>query len=246
MPAYELIVGLRYTRAKRRNHFISFISLISMGGMALGVAALIVVLSVMNGFQEELRSRILSSISHIEIRGVGQGGGLTDWQSVAEVARNNPEVIGVAPYVEGQGLLAVGENVRGVVVRGVDPALENSVADFAKHMRRGRFDELKPGEFGIVLGADLATRLNIPVGERVTMVVPQAQVTPIGALPRLKQFRVVGIFEFGLNEADGGLALINIADAQKIYQLGDAVSGVRLKLADLFAAAGVARELAGK
>ena len=224
----------------------AFISLISMGGMALGVAALIVVLSVMNGFQQELRSRILASISHVEIRGVGGNGGLTDWKSVAEVARTQPEVIGVAPYVEGQGLLAVGENVRGVLVRGVDPELENSVADFSRHMRRGRFDELRPGEFGIILGADLATRLNIPVGERLMLVTPQAQVTPIGALPRLKQLRVVGIFEFGLNEADGNLALINIADAQKIYQLGDAVSGVRLKLDDLFAAPRVARELGGK
>jgi lipoprotein-releasing system permease protein len=243
---YELIIGLRYTRAKRRNHFISFISLISMGGMALGVAALIVVLSVMNGFQEELRSRILASISHVEIRGVGPGGGLADWKAVAEQVRNHPQVIGVAPYVEGQGLLAVGDNVRGVLVRGVDPELENSVADFNKHMKRGRFDELRPGEFGIILGADLASRLNIPVGERVMLVTPQAQVTPIGAMPRLKQFRVVGIFEFGLNDADGNLALINIADAQKIYQLGDAVSGVRLKLDDLFAAPRVARELAGK
>jgi lipoprotein-releasing system permease protein len=243
---YELIIGLRYTRAKRRNHFISFISLISMGGMALGVAALIVVLSVMNGFQEELRSRILASISHVEIRGVGPGGGLADWKAVAEQVRTHPQVIGVAPYVEGQGLLAAGENVRGVLVRGVDPELENSVADFSKHMRRGRFDELRPGEFGIILGSDLASRLNIPVGERVMLVTPQAQVTPIGAMPRLKQFRVVGIFEFGLNDADGNLALINIADAQKIYQLGDAVSGVRLKLDDLFAAPRVARELAGK
>jgi lipoprotein-releasing system permease protein len=241
---YELIIGLRYTRAKRRNHFISFISLISMGGMALGVAALIVVLSVMNGFQQELRSRILAAISHVEIRGVG--GGLANWKAVAEQARSHPQVIGVAPYVEGQGLLAVGENVRGVLVRGVDPELENSVADFSKHMKRGRFDELRPGEFGIILGADLASRLNIPVGERLMLVTPQAQVTPIGAMPRLKQFRVVGIFEFGLNDADGNLALINIVDAQKVYQMGDAVSGVRLKLDDLFAAPRVARELAGK
>jgi lipoprotein-releasing system permease protein len=243
---YELIIGLRYTRAKRRNHFISFISLISMGGMGLGVAALIVVLSVMNGFQEELRSRILASISHVEIRGVGPGGGLADWKVVAEQARTHPQVIGVAPYVEGQGLLAVGENVRGVLVRGVDPELENSVADFSKHMKRGRFDELRPGEFGIILGADLASRLNIGVGERVMLVTPQAQITPLGALPRLKQFSLVGIFEFGLNDADGNLALINLADAQKLYQHGDAVSGVRLKLDDLFAAPRVARELAGK
>ncbi|MBK7471034.1 MAG: lipoprotein-releasing ABC transporter permease subunit [Betaproteobacteria bacterium] len=245
MSSYELTIGLRYTRAKRRNHFISFISLISMGGMALGVAALIVVLSVMNGFQEELRSRILASISHVEIRASGSGG-LADWKAVAGQVSGQPQVIGVAPYVEGQGLLAVGENVRGVLVRGVDPTLENTVADFDKHMKRGRFDELRAGEFGIILGADLAARLNIGVGERVMLVTPQAQITPIGAMPRMKQFRLVGIFEFGLNDADGTLALINIADAQKIYQLGDAVSGVRLKLDDLFAAPRVARELAGK
>ena len=245
MSSYELTIGLRYTRAKRRNHFISFISLISMGGMALGVAALIVVLSVMNGFQEELRSRILASISHVEIRASGSGG-LADWKAVAGQVSGQPQVIGVAPYVEGQGLLAVGENVRGVLVRGVDPALENTVADFDKNMKRGRFDELRPGEFGIILGADLAARLNLGVGERVMLVTPQAQITPIGAMPRMKQFRLVGIFEFGLNDADGTLALINIADAQKVYQLGDAVSGVRLKLDDLFAAPRVARELAGK
>jgi len=246
LSPYELSIGLRYTRAKRRNHFISFISAISIGGMALGVAALIVVLSVMNGFQEELRSRILSSISHIEIRGVGANGGLDDWPGVAAIAKENPQVVGVAPYVEGQGLLAVGENVRGVIVRGIDPQLETSVSDFAKHIKRGRYEDLKAGEFGIILGSDLATRLNIPVGERVTLVTPQAQVTPIGAMPRLKAFRVVGIFEFGLNDADGNLALMHISDAQKVYQMGDAVSGVRLKLDDLFAAPRVARELAGK
>ena len=244
LSPYELVIGLRYTRAKRRNHFISFISLISMGGMGLGVAALIVVLSVMNGFQEELRSRILASVSHIEIRGTSPGGELGDWRDVIERVKGHPQVIGVAPYVEGQGLLAVGDNVRGVLVRGIDPALEDAVADFGKHMRSGRLDDLKAGEFGIVLGADLATRLNLAIGERVMLVTPQAQVTPIGAMPRLKQFRLVGIFELGLNEADGNLALLNLADAQKLYQLGDAVSGVRLKLDDLFAAPRVARELA--
>ena len=245
LSPYELVIGLRYTRAKRRNHFISFISLISMGGMALGVAALIVVLSVMNGFQEELRTRILASISHIEIRGTSPGGELAGWQDVAARAKAHPQVIGVAPYVEGQGLLAVGDNVRGVLVRGIDPAMEDAVADFGKHMRAGRLDDMRAGEFGMILGADLAARLNLALGERVMLVTPQAQVTPIGAMPRLKQFRLVGIFEFGLNEADGNLALLNLADAQKLYQLGDAVSGVRLKLDDLFAAPRVARELAG-
>ena len=241
---YEFVIGLRYTRAKRRNHFISFISLISIGGMALGVAALIVVLSVMNGFQEELRTRILASVSHIEIRGTSPGGELLDWRDVVERVKTHPQVIGVAPYVEGQGLLAVGDNVRGVLVRGIDPARETAVADFAQHMRVGRLDDLKEGEFGIVLGIDLASRLNIAVGDRVMLVTPQAQITPIGAMPRLKQFRLVGIFEFGLNEADGNLALLNLADAQKLYQLGDAVSGVRLKVDDLFAAPRIAREIA--
>jgi lipoprotein-releasing system permease protein len=241
---YEFVIGLRYTRAKRRNHFISFISLISIGGMALGVAALIVVLSVMNGFQEELRTRILSSVSHIEVRGTSPGGELEDWRDVIERVKAHPHVTGVAPYVEGQGLLAVGDNVRGVLVRGIDPAREVAVADFAQHMRVGKLDDLKEGEFGIILGVDLASRLNVALGDRVMLVTPQAQVTPIGAMPRLKQFRLVGIFEFGLNEADGNLALIQLGDAQKLYQLGDAVSGVRLKVDDLFAAPRIARELA--
>ena len=242
---YEFVIGLRYTRAKRRNHFISFISLISMGGMGLGVAALIVVLSVMNGFQEELRSRILASVSHVEIKGTSPGGELGDWRDVIERVKSHPQVIGVAPYVEGQGLLAMGDNVRGVLVRGIDPALEGAVADFGKHMKVGKLDELRAGEFGIVLGIDLATRLNLAIGDKVMLVTPQAQVTPIGAMPRLKQFKLVGIFEIGLNEADSNLALLNLADAQKLYQLGDAVSGVRLKLDDLFAAPRVAREIAG-
>ena len=241
---YEFVIGLRYTRAKRRNHFISFISLISIGGMALGVAALIVVLSVMNGFQEELRSRILASVSHIEIRGTSPGGELADWRDVIERVRGHPEVRGTAPYIEGQGLLAVGDNVRGVLVRGIDPSMETQVADFDKHMRAGRLDDLKGGEFGIILGIDLATRLNIALGDRVMLVTPQAQVTPIGAMPRLKQFKLVGIFEFGLNEADGNLALLNLNDAQILYQLGDSVSGVRLKVDDLFSAPRVAREIA--
>ena len=244
MFPYEFVIGLRYTRAKRRNHFISFISMISMGGMALGVAALIIVLSVMNGFQEELRSRILASVSHIEVRGTSPGGELGDWRDVIARVKSHPQVIGVAPYVEGQGLLAIGDNVRGVLVRGIDPALEDAVADFGKHMRTGKLDALAPGEFGIVLGIDLATRLNVAMGDKVLLVTPQAQVTPIGAMPRLRQFKLVGIFDLGLNEADSNLALLNIADAQKLYQLGDAVSGVRLKLDDLFAAPRIARELA--
>jgi lipoprotein-releasing system permease protein len=243
MP-YELTVGLRYTRARRgtgRNGFVSFIAAVSMLGIALGVAALIVVLSVMNGFQEELRTRILSVASHIEIRSLQ--GGLADWQSVANAVRADSHVKAEAPYVMGQAMLSAGEVNRGALVRGIDPALEETVADFGAHMLSGSISNLKPGEFGIVLGAELARALGVRPGDSVVLITPQGTVTPAGTLPRVKSFRVVGIFEIGMFEFDSGLALINIADAQKLYRLGDEVSGVRLKLDDLFAAPRVAREL---
>ncbi|HEX8009937.1 MAG TPA: lipoprotein-releasing ABC transporter permease subunit [Casimicrobiaceae bacterium] len=243
MP-YELVVGLRYTRARRRSGrdgFVSFIAAVSMLGIALGVAALIVVLSVMNGFQEELRTRILSVASHIEISGID--GSLSDWQSVAQAAGRNPHVKAAAPYVLGQAMLSAGEVNRGVLIRGVDPKLEATVADFGAHMRQGALSDLKPGEFGIVLGAELARALGVRVGDTVVVITPQGTVTPAGTLPRVKSFRVVGVFEIGMFEFDSGLALIDLADAQKLYRLGDAVSGVRLKLDDLFAAPRVAREL---
>ena len=241
---YELIVGLRYTRARRgsgRNGFVSFIAAVSMLGIALGVAALIVVLSVMNGFQEELRTRILSVASHIEIRGLN--GGLADWQTVARVVRTNPHVRATAPYVLGQAMLSAGDVNRGTLIRGVDPGLEETVADFGTHMREGALSELKPGGFGIVLGAELARALGARVGDSVVVITPQGTVTPAGTLPRVKSFRVVGVFEVGMFEFDSGLALIDLADAQKLYRMDDAVSGVRLKLDDLFAAPAVARAL---
>jgi lipoprotein-releasing system permease protein len=241
---YELVVGLRYTRARRgsgRNGFVSFIAAVSMLGIALGVAALIVVLSVMNGFQEELRTRILAVASHIEIS--GPDGGLADWQSVAHAARSNPHVKAAAPYVFGQAMLSAGDVNRGVLIRGVDPALEQTVADFGAHMRQGALSDLRPGEFGIVLGAEVARALGVQLGDSVVVITPQGTVTSAGTLPRVKSFHVVGVFEIGMFEFDSGLALIDIADAQKLYRLGDAVSGVRLKLDDLFAAPSVAREL---
>jgi lipoprotein-releasing system permease protein len=238
---YELFIGLRYTRAKRRNHFISFISLISMLGIALGVAALITVLSVMNGFQKEVRARILSVVAHVQV--TGSGGELTQWQRVAEAARRNPEVIAAAPYVNGQAMLVNEGAARGTLVRGIDPALEARVAEVGTRMVAGRLDALQAGEFGIVLGADLARGLRVFPGDRVTVIAPQGLVTPAGVVPRLKQFRVVGLFEVGHYEYDSGLALMHLADAQRLYQLGDEVSGVRLKLADLFEARRVAREL---
>ena len=241
---YELLVGLRYTRAKRRNHFISFISLTSMAGIALGVAALIVVLSVMNGFQKELRARILGVASHVQLSGTGNR--LADWQGVARIAAEHPRVRAAAPFVNAQGMLSAGQAVRGAVVRGVLPAEEDRVAEIGRHMRAGRLEALKPGEFGIVLGAELARALGALPGEKVALIAPQGQVTPAGVIPRLKQFTVVGVFEVGMFEYDSGLALIHLEDAQKLYQLGAAVSGVRLKLDDLFAARTVARELMAK
>ena len=238
---YELLIGLRYTRAKRRNHFISFISMISMLGIGLGVAALIVVLSVMNGFQKELRTRILGVASHIEI--VGITGELPDWQSVMQQAAQHPEVKASAPFVQSQGMFTFDGGVKGAMVRGIIPEQEDRVADFRKTIKSGSLDDLKPGEFGVVLGADLARSLRVFTGDKVTLIAPQGTVTPAGVVPRLKSFKVVGIFEVGMFEYDSGLALINLQDAQTLYQMGDNVSGIRLKVDDLFQAPRIAHEL---
>ena len=238
---YELFVGLRYTRAKRRNHFISFISLTSMMGIALGMTALIVVLSVMNGFQKEIRTRLLGVASHIQI--AGEGNVLAGWQAVATEAEKNPQVVGSAPYVQEQGLLSYSSNVRGAIIRGVLPAEEDKVADIGEHMKLGKLSDLRPGEFGIVLGVELARSLRVMLGDKVVLIAPQGQVTPAGVIPRLKQFTVIGVFEVGHFEFDSGLAIIHLADAQKLYQLGESVSGVRLKLRDLMTAPQVAFEL---
>jgi len=241
LQPFELFIGLRYTRAKRRNHFISVIALISMLGIALGVMALIVVLSVMNGFQKELRTRILGVASHVQINGVGNR--LVPWREVIEQAQKHPDVRSAAPFVMAQSMLSVGSAVQGAIIRGIDPAAEAKVADVGSHMRSGKMEDLKPGEFGIVLGSELARALTVRVGETVVLIAPQGQVTPAGILPRLRQFRVVGIFEVGMYEYDFGLAYIHMQDAQKLYRLEDAVSGVRLKLDDLMQAPRVAREL---
>jgi lipoprotein-releasing system permease protein len=238
---YELLVGLRYTRAKRRNHFISFISATSMAGIALGVAALIVVLSVMNGFQKELRARILGVASHVQITGLS--GGLSGWQDVAKEASAHPQVVAAAPFVNAQAMLSSGLGVRGTLVRGIIPRLEDKVADIGVHMVEGRLDALVPGEFNIVLGSELARALAVLKGDKVTVIAPQGLVTPAGILPRLKQFTVAGIFEVGMFEYDSGLALVALEDAQKLYRMDDRVSGVRLKLEDLFRSREVAREL---
>ena len=242
---YELLIGLRYTRAQPRegaaNRFISFIALISMLGLALGVAALIVVLSVMNGFQKELRERILGVVSHVQVS--SESGELADWSKVVQGVARHPRVKAAAPYVQAQGMLTFDGQVRGVMVRGILPEAEDKVADFARHMKSGKLEQLVPGEFGIVLGSELARALRARAGDKVALLAPQGLVTPAAILPRVKQFRVVGVFEAGMFEFDSGLALIHMADAQKLYRMDERVTGVRLKVDDLFAAPQIGREL---
>ena len=241
----ELFVGLRYVRARRRDHFISFISLVSILGITLGIAALITVLSVMNGFGKELRSRILGVASHITIAGLD--GQVSDWRGVAERARGDAHVVGAAPYILGQGMLARGKAVSGALVRGVLPRQEREVSDIGDKMIEGSLAALKPGEFGVVVGAALAWKLDLAVGSPVSLVVPQAQATPAGLLPRFKRFTVVGIFRIDMYEYDSGLVLVHLDDAAKLYQLTDGnVTGVRLKLGDLDDAPRVARQLSSR
>jgi lipoprotein-releasing system permease protein len=240
---YELALGWRYTRAgraTRRNGFISFISGVSMLGIALGVAALIIVLSVMNGFQKEVRDRMLGVVSHIEIYGAG-GGALPDVDKTMAEARRNPQVVGAAPFISAQSLLARGEDMRGAIVRGIDPAREPEVTDLAANMTQV-LARLKPGEFGIVLGAELARALGVQEGDPLTMIAPGGQVTPAGVVPRLKQMTVVGTFESGHYEYDSGLAMVNEEDAARIFRL-EGPTGVRLKLKDLHQAPEVAAQL---
>lgn len=238
----ELFIGLRYTRAKRRNHFISFISLTSMFGITIGVWALITVLSVMNGFQQELRSRILGVAAHATVS--GPDGWLNDWQLASKKIARNSQVIGEAPYIVGEGMLARGRAVSGAVIRGVIPKEEDSVSDIGAKMVDGQLSALKPGRFGIVLGADLAWKLDARVGSKVTLISPEGQVTPAGLMPRLKRFTVVGLFRVGMYEYDSGFAMIDLHDAQALYRTDGRVSGVRVKLRDVYQAPRVHRELA--
>jgi lipoprotein-releasing system permease protein len=241
---YELVLGWRYTRAgraTRRNGFISFISGVSMLGISLGVAALIIVLSVMNGFQKEVRDRMLGVVSHVEVYGPG-GGVLPDVNRTLEEVRRNPEVIGAAPFIATQSLIARGEDMRGAIVRGIDPKLESQVTDLAASTTQGTLDRLVPGQFGIVLGAELARNLGVRDGDAVTLIAPGGQVTPAGVVPRLKQMTVVGTFDSGHFEYDSGLVLLHVDDAARIFRL-EGPTGVRLKLRDLNRAREVAAQL---
>ncbi|NBW24708.1 MAG: lipoprotein-releasing ABC transporter permease subunit [Betaproteobacteria bacterium] len=241
---FELRIGWRYTRAgrsTRRNGFISFISGVSMLGIALGVAALIIVLSVMNGFQKEVRDRMLSVVSHIEI--YSPAGALPDPAQTIREARANPEVVGAAPFISMQALLARGEDMKGALVRGIDPALEPQVTDMAGGAQQAVLARLVPGGFGVVLGGELARNMGVRAGDQVTLIAPGGQVTPAGVVPRLKQMTVVGTFESGHYEYDSALVFLHIEDAQRMFRL-EGPSGVRLKLRDLQQARVVGRQLA--
>ncbi len=243
---YELTLGWRYTRAgraTRRNGFISFISGVSMLGIALGVAALIIVLSVMNGFQKEVRDRMLGVVSHIEIMAAG-GVALPELERTLEQAKRNRQVIGAAPFVFAQGLLARGEDMKATLVRGIDPQRELDVTDLGRAMGRSGLARLVPGAFGIVLGGELARSLGVREGDSVTLITPSGQITPAGVVPRLKQMTVVGTFDSGHFEYDSALALMHMDDAARLYRL-EGPTGVRLKLSDLHQARDVAAELAG-
>jgi len=242
MP-YEWHIGWRYTRAGRagrRNGFISFISLVSVLGISLGVAALIIVLSVMNGFQKEVRDRMLSVIAHVEIFDAARGA-LPDWQATAAAARANPEVRGAAPFIAAQALIGRGDDLRGAVVRGIDPVAEASVTDLAR-TQQALLAPLKAGEWNIVLGIELARLLGARVGDKVAIVAPGGQVTPAGVTPRIKQFTLVGVFEAGHYEYDSALALIHIGDAARFFQV-EGPTGVQLRLNDVQAARRVGGEL---
>ncbi len=256
MP-YELVMGWRYTRAgraTRRNGFISFISGVSMLGIGLGVAALVIVLSVMNGFQKEVRDRMLSVVSHIEIVSA-DGGALEDLAGTLQQVKLNNQVLGAAPFISAQALLARGEDMKGVLVRGIDPALEPSVVDLRAGMAAQArnsinqglsmpgIEALQPGQFGVVLGLDLARQLGLRIGDPVTLIAPNGQVTPAGVLPRLKQMQVVGLFNSGHYEYDSALVMIHVEDAGKIFRL-EGPTGVRLKIKDLHEARSVAQQLA--
>ena len=247
---YELVLGWRYTRAgraTRRNGFISFISGVSMLGIGLGVAALVIVLSVMNGFQKEVRDRMLSVVSHIEIVSA-DGGALDDFKGTLQAIQANPQVVGAAPFISAQALLARGEDMKGVLVRGIDPALEPSVVDLSvgllgKNSNMPGVEALLPGQFGVVLGLDLARQLGVRLGDPVTLIAPNGQVTPAGVLPRLKQMQVVGLFNSGHYEYDSALVMLHVEDAGKIFRL-EGPTGIRLKIKNLHDARIVAWTLA--
>ncbi|MDY6943661.1 MAG: lipoprotein-releasing ABC transporter permease subunit [Pseudomonadota bacterium] len=241
---YEVYIGLRYTRAKRSNHFISFISMTSMAGVALGVTALIVVLSVMNGFEAELRERILGMTSHINV--AQYDGRLEGWEALRDELLQEPDILGAAPYVEGEAMLRRGRALTGGLLRGVLPELEPTVSEVDQHMIAGRLSDLVAGGYGVVMGKALADALGLTVGDSVDIMIPQASVTPAGLIPRLRRFEVVGLFEVGMYEYDRSQAFIHLDDAARLYRLDGKVNGLRLRIDDLFRAPTVSQALTSK
>jgi len=238
--SFETMIGLRYVRARRRNHFISFISMTSMLGLGLGVMALITVLSVMNGFEKELKERILGMASHATITEVGNV--LNDWRPIAEEVLHHPDIIGVAPYFHAEGMLVKGKRVNGTIIRGILPIEEPKVSVVAEKIKHGDLNDLRAGDFNIVLGKELARSLGVYIGDKVTLVVPQANVTPAGILPRLKRFTLVGIFEVGMHEFDSALAMIHMDDALKLFRK-TGPTGLRLKTNNIIKAPVISREI---
>lgn len=237
-------IGLRYTRAKRRTQFISFITLTSVLGIALGVTALITVLSVMNGFEAELRERILGMTSHATVTGLD--GQLTDWQNLDRIVKDYPHVQGSAPFVNGQVMINADRRVSGTMLRGILPEYEGKVSEVAENMKSGQLSDLIAGDYKIVLGGELAHYLGVVVGDKVTVISPQVNSTPAGILPRMRRFTVSGVFQVGMYEYDRNMALIHLDDAAKLFRLGDSISGLRLQLDDLFNAPQISCEMAAK
>ena len=237
----ELFIGLRYTRAKRKNHFVSFIAFISIAGVALGVFSLIVVLSVMNGFGNELRDRTLSMTSHATITGFD--GTTENWRQVVDRALQHTRVNAAAPYIRKEVMLSNGQRVSGALVRGILPEYEQQVSQVADKMVSGSLANLRPGEYGIVLGRELANALGVYEGDRITMITPEASITAIGVMPRLRRFTVVGVFEVGMHQFDSAMSYIHLDDAARLFRMGERVTGVRLKLDNLFDAPYITREL---
>ncbi|MEC7118779.1 MAG: lipoprotein-releasing ABC transporter permease subunit [Pseudomonadota bacterium] len=235
-----LFIGLRYTRAQRSNHFISFIALVSMIGLMLGVAVLITVLSVMNGFDRELKNRILGMIPQAT---VASGEIIPDWQNLVSEVEKHPKVMAAAPFTQIQGMITAQGQVSGVVISGIEPALETKVSIVQNHMSEGTLDALKSGEFGIVLGQSLTDGLGLRIGEKVTLVLPEASPSPAGVIPRFKRFTLVGTFNIG-SDVDGMIGYIHLNDASRLLRLPDGAQGVRMKLDDIFAAPQVSRDLA--
>jgi lipoprotein-releasing system permease protein len=236
----SMFIGLRYLRAKRRNHFISFISLASMLGIAVGVMTLITVLSVMNGFEQELRERILGMVSHATIQDMD--GNFSEWDTVLSQLVAHSEVIGASPYVE-QETLINGRGTAGALIRGIDPLTESSVSELSELMLMGELSDLKREQWGIVLGVGLAARLGVGPGDAVTVFAPRIRSTPVGVVPQVRRFEVVGLFEAGVHEYDTALALMHYSNAQKLFRLEDGVTGIRLKFEDLMRAPRISREL---